>query len=230
MIFGGIQKLTLLDYPEKTACTIFTTGCNFKCPFCQNSSFIKPEEQVQTQSAAEMLDFLETRQGLLDGVCISGGEPLLNDNLGEFITKVKELGFLVKLDTNGSFPEKLKALIEAGIIDYVAMDIKNSPKKYGKTIGLQHYDILAIEESISILKSNKIPYEFRTTVVKEFHSFDDLPEVAQWISGTDKFYLQGFIDSEGVSYSGLNGYSKEEMEGFLVEIKKLLPNAEIRGI
>jgi len=230
MNFGLIRKLTLLDYPEKTACTLFTIGCNFRCPFCQNSSLISPDNKVKTQSESEVLDFLKSRQGLLDGVCISGGEPLLNDNLEEFISKVKELEFLIKLDTNGSYPEKLRKSIKSGMVDYIAVDIKNSPEKYAQTIGLSAYNVSSIEESISLLQSSGIPHEFRTTVVKEFHTIDDLISIAKWLSNAEKYYLQGFIDSEGVSFSGFNAYSKEEMQEFLVKIRTVLANAELRGI
>jgi len=230
MKFGLINKLTLLDYPDKTSCTLFTAGCNFNCPFCQNSSLIDPDNTVQTQSVSEILEFLKSRQGLLDGVCISGGEPLLHDELGEFISDIKKLGFLVKLDTNGSFPQKLKVLIDSGMIDYIAMDIKNSPGKYAKTIGLPKYSVSHIEESISQLLLKKVPYEFRTTVVRELHTVEDLLSIAKWISTADKYYLQGFIDSDGVSFDGLHGYTKEQMEEFSDKIKTILPNTWLRGI
>ena len=236
MVFGGIQKVTLLDYPEKTACTLFTSGCNFRCPFCQNSSLIysnnaeKSDVSVQTIPASEILDFLETRRGLLDGVCVSGGEPLLHDELGEFIEEVKTMGFLVKLDTNGSKPDKLKKLIESGTIDYIAMDIKNTPEKYAQTAGLPNLNISLIEESVDILLSNTVPCEFRTTVVREFHNDADLVSIAEWLSGADKYYLQGFVNSDGVSQSGLHGYSEKEMNQILDSVKKLIPSTELRGI
>jgi pyruvate formate lyase activating enzyme len=242
MIFGGIHKLTLLDYPEKTACTVFTVGCNFLCPFCQNVSLIVEVEEQQydigqavqangkrTITESEVLAFLETRRGLLDGICIGGGEPLLHERLEGFIDNVKTLGFLVKLDTNGSFPDKLEKLIKSGKIDYVAMDIKNSPEKYAKTIGLPEYDISSIEKSIQILRNSVIPYEFRTTVVREFHSLDDLLSIAHWISWAENYYLQGFINSGGVLQRGLNAYTDQEMQMFLEEIKKILLNTELRG-
>ena len=232
MVFGGIQKVTLLDYPGKTACTVFTIGCDFACPFCQNASLINvnKKNEIQTLKEDDVLNFLKTRSGLLDGVCISGGEPLLQEGLELFIDKVKELGFLVKIDTNGSNTEKLLALIESGNIDYVAMDIKNSPEKYAQTIGLPWYDITLIDESISILLSDKVPYEFRTTVVKEFHTPEDLNLIAQWISGADKYYLQMFIDSDNVKQKGFNSYSGAEMKQFVREIKKVLPSTELRGV
>jgi len=229
MNIGGIQKLTLLDYPDKTACTLFTIGCNFRCSFCQNSSLIDSDSNNHKQSASEILSFLQTRQDKLDGVCISGGEPLLQDNLDVFIHEVKVLGFLVKLDTNGSYPQKLEKLLDTGMIDYVAMDIKNSPEKYALTIGIPDYDISPVEESINLLRSGTIPYEFRTTVVRELHSADDLMSLARWISGAEKFYLQKFIISDGVLNKNLSGYSDEEMNQILQEIRTFLPNAKVRG-
>ena len=253
MVFGGFQKLTLLDYPDKTACTLFTQGCNFACPFCQNSGLIKTDEHIEKQSTKtfndkEILEFLNTRKGLLDGVCISGGEPLIHDELEKFIEEAKSLGFLIKLDTNGSDPVKLEKLIKSGKIDHIAMDIKNSPKKYPITIGEPEqkkpeqkkpikFDILQIEKSIDLLLNGSICYEFRTTVVREFHTKKDLIDIAHWLSGaspgttgTVKYYLQKFIDSENVLYKGLTSYSDRQMHVFISEIKTILPGAELRGI
>ena len=239
MIFGGIQKLTLLDYPEKTACTVFTIGCNYLCPFCHNVSLIVEVEEEQNDAAqahsnkmiteSEVLEFLETRRGLLDGVCISGGEPLLQENLEGFIDKVKALGFLIKLDTNGSFPDKLERLVSTKKIDYVAMDIKNTPEKYAETIGLTEFDISPIERSMQILRTGTIPYELRTTVVRDFHTLDDLLSIARWIRLAQKYYLQGFINSDGVMQRGLKAYTEPEMQVFLGEIRRILPCAELRG-
>jgi len=184
----------------------------------------------QLKSMSEILGFLKTRQGLLDGVCISGGEPLLQKDLETFINEVKALGFLVKLDTNGSYPEKMGKLIETGAIDYIAMDIKNTPEKYAKTIGISGYDITSVEESINILRTSAVPYEFRTTVVREYHTGEDLLSIAQWIADAEKYYLQKFVDSDGVAQSGLNGYSDEEMRQFLRNIREILPAAELRGV
>ena len=228
MVFAGIQKLTLLDYPDKTACTVFTFGCDFCCPFCQNSALIS-KSGAEMIPESEVLEFLKSRQGLLDGVCISGGEPLLHDELEDFIDDVKSLGFLVKLDTNGSNPEKLEKLLKAGKIDFVSMDIKNTPVKYAQTIGLPAFDVSVIEKSVNILRSGTVPYEFRTTVVCEFHTGDDLLSIAQWIFGAEKYCLQRFIDSDGVLQKGLHGYSDPEMQNLLVNVKKILPFAGLRG-
>ena len=234
MFFGGILKLTLLDYPDKTACTLFTAGCNFGCPFCQNASLAvwdeKSPQDAQSIDASEVLEFLKSRQSLLDGVCISGGEPLLHDELDGFIGEVKAMGFLVKLDTNGSHPKKLEKLIRSGAIDYVAMDIKNTPEKYAQTIGLPEYDVAPVEESMTLLRSGTLPYEFRTTVVRELHTVDDLLIIARWISGAKKYFLQSFVDSGGVLKKGLHSYTEEEMRQFHSKIEKILPSVELRGI
>jgi len=253
MVFGGIQKLTLLDYPEKTACTLFTVGCDFRCPFCQNASFINPGNEIITVS--EVLTFLKTRKGLLDGVCISGGEPLLQDDLEVFIDEIKTLGYLIKIDTNGSDPRKLEKLINSGKIDFISMDIKNTPEKYARTIGMPGFDTSKIQESVKLLQSSTIQHEFRTTVVKEFHTEDDLLSIADWISNAKSisdiksmsdsipenlinqnkkdpvyYFLQKFIDSDGVKQKGLNSYSDIEMRHFLKKIKTILPFAELRGV
>ena len=174
MKFNGFQKLTLLDYPGKVACTLFTAGCNLRCPFCHNASLVTHIDNVVSYDEDEILDFLRKRQGILGGVCITGGEPLMQSGVTDFIKKVKELGFSVKLDTNGTFPEKLTMLAESKLIDYVAMDIKNCKEKYAVTSGITDLNIGNIEKSVEFLLSGKIPYEFRTTVVAEFHTPQDI--------------------------------------------------------
>jgi len=239
MNFGGIQKFTLLDYPDKTACTLFVIGCNFCCPYCHNASLIALDSGERAINASDVLDYLKTRKGLLDGVCISGGEPMFCDpgneisrynELEDFIYEVKSMGFLIKLDTNGSYPRILEKVIAAGNIDYIAMDIKNTPEKYAKTIGVPDYDISPVQESIDLLQKYPIPHEFRTTVVREFHTKSDLLAIALWISGAKYFFLQKFIGSDNVLQSGLSGYSDTEMTDFLIEIKKIIPDAEMRGV
>ena len=230
MVFGGIQKLTLLDFPNKTACTIFTVGCDYDCPYCHNYSLIDTAEDIQVIEASEALGFLKTRHGLLDGVCISGGEPLLHDGLGLFIQEVKALGFLVKLDTNGSNPQKLKEMVETGLLDYVAMDVKNTPEKYAITIGVPGYDATPVFESAEYLLSNVVPYEFRTTVVREFHTVEDLLSIAGLISNADRYYLQAFANSDKTRQYTLSSYSDGEMEQLLSKVKTILPVAELRGI
>ena len=193
MRIQGLQKLTLLDYPEKVACTVFTAGCNFRCPFCHNASLVVdiPKESEITEEA--FFSFLKKRQGVLDGVCVTGGEPLLQTGIEDFIRKIKELGYAVKLDTNGSFPEKLKYLVEEKLIDYVAMDIKNSLDAYEVTAGTDGHFLRAIEESVAFLKEGHVPYEFRTTVTKDFHMRENFEKIGQWIQGAEKYFLQKYV-------------------------------------
>lgn len=230
MIIQGLQKLTLLDYPGKVACTIFTAGCNFRCPFCHNASLVIDTSMNEDISEEEIVRFLEKRQGILDGVCISGGEPLLQDGIEEFIGKIKKMGYDVKLDTNGSFPDKLISLVEAGLVDYVAMDIKNSQEHYGRTIGIEDYDISNIHRSVTYLMSGAVPYEFRTTVVREFHQRSDFASIGRWIRGAEQYYLQQFVDSGDLIRPGLHGYGKEIMEQALEVVKKNVKSAQLRGL
>ena len=210
MIISGIQKLSLLDYPDKTCATLFTFGCNFRCPFCQNSPLVTLKAPAQVLSEEEVLSFLEKRRGLLDGVTISGGEPLLQKDILEFIDKVKSLGFLIKLDTNGSMPKALQDVI--GHIDFVAMDIKNSPEKYAMTAGLPMLDIDSIYQSADIIMNSGIAYEFRTTVVKEYHEIEDIAEIGKWLNGAKRYALQNFKDADTVIGDGLHPVSSEWLE------------------
>ena len=230
MKIQGLQKLTLLDYPEKVACTVFFAGCNFRCPFCHNASLVThiSEEPEMTEEA--FFTFLKKRQGILDGVCITGGEPLLQPDIEDFIRKIKELGYAVKLDTNGSFPTKLKTLVEKGLVDYVAMDIKNSREAYGITAGVEKIDIASVEKSVAYLKEGKVPYEFRTTVVKNLHTKEELQRIGQWIAGAEKYFLQNFVDSGDLIGKNTRGCSEEEMKEFLQVVRKYIPNALLRGI
>lgn len=228
MILGGLQKLTLLDYPGKTACTVFTEGCNFRCPFCHNASLVKC--RAQHIPADEFFSFLKKRQGLLDGVCVTGGEPLMHPDIEDFLAQIKELGYSVKLDTNGSFPEKLKSVVSKGLCDYVAMDIKNSKSKYLATAGVTR-DILAdIEKSVSFLLSDAIDYEFRTTVVSPLHDHSDFYEIGNWIKGAKRYFLQNFIDSGDLLSDGMQAYTKEQLESFALVLQGFVPNVVVRGV
>ena len=225
----GFQKLTLLDYPGKTACTVFTGGCNFRCPFCHNAGLVtRLDTEIITES--EIFEHLKKRQGILDGIAITGGEPLLQGDIEEFLSKVREYDYAIKLDTNGSFPQKLKSIIEKGLCDYVAMDIKNSKEKYPETVGIDTFDLSAIEESVEILKESSVPFEFRTTVTKNFHTIIDIENIGKWIAGTENYYLQNFVDSGNLIDSNVEGVSKAEMEEMLEAVKKYVATAEIRGI
>ncbi len=229
MLIKGFQKLTLLDYPGKTACTVFTGGCNYRCPFCHNAGLVtKLDTEIISES--EVLSHLMKRQGILDGVAISGGEPLLQGDIEEFLQKIKELGYSIKLDTNGSFPDKLKSIIDKGLCDYVAMDIKNSKERYNETIGIDKFDISLMEKSVEILRDSNVDFEFRTTVTKNFHTMEDIEKIGEWIKGVEKYYLQNFVDSGNLIDSNVEGVSKEEMQLMLERIKKYVPTAEIRGL
>ena len=228
MKISGLQKLTLLDYPGKMACTVFTYGCNFRCPFCHNALLVT-EENSDNISEAEFFAFLKKRQGILDGVCISGGEPTLQKDLTEFIGKIKAMGYAVKLDTNGSKPEVLRNLIEENLLDYVAMDIKNSPAKYSLTCGCE-VDMVPIKESVSIIRESGIDHEFRTTTVRELHSAEDFGDIAEWLESDSKYFLQQFVDSGNLICDGISPVSKEEITAFAESIREKLPNVTIRGI
>lgn len=230
MRIQGLQKLTLLDFPEKTACTVFTAGCNFRCPFCHNASLVVDIPREAEISEAEFFAFLEKRVGVLDGVCITGGEPLLQPDIETFIRKVKDLGYAVKLDTNGSFPDKLRVLVEQKLVDYVAMDIKNAPEVYAATSGMETLDLDRIEKSVSYLKEGNVPYEFRTTVVKNYHFKESFEEIGKWIQGAEKYYLQNFVDSGDLIGKKVRGCSEEEMKEFLKTVQKYVPEAKLRGL
>jgi len=226
--FCGLQKLTLLDYPGRMACTLFTGGCNFRCPFCHNGGLVTAPETLWTE--AQILEYLASRKGLLDGVCVTGGEPLLHPSLGEFLGKVKALGFSVKLDTNGSFPARLKELVRAGLVDYVAMDVKNSPEKYAVTVGAGAFDLTPVRESISYIMKRNVAYEFRTTLVRELHCEEDVESIARWISGAEKYALQSFVDSGAVLCEGLSAWDKESVLRMAELARRYVPNTEVRGI
>ncbi len=228
MFFAGFQKLTLLDYPEKVACILFTMGCNFRCPFCHNASLVRAEEKPQI-TEEEVLTFLKKRQGILEGVCISGGEPLLYDGLGDFIRKVKALGYSVKLDTNGSFPDKLKVLVREGLVDYVAMDIKNTFDKYSNTSGID-VNLDNIKESIDFLMSGETEYEFRTTLVKELHTDADMEIIGKMIKGAKRYFLQNFVDSGDVLCENMHPLTEDELENMKQIARKYVSNTICRGV
>lgn len=230
MRIAGLQKLTLLDFPGKVACTVFTAGCNFRCPFCQNASLVLPERFGEEIRAEELLDFLRKREGVLDGVAITGGEPMLHADLPDLLRKIRALGFQVKLDTNGSFPERLKAVIDEGLVDYVAMDIKNAPEKYAETAGVSALDLAAIERSKLLLMEGRVDYEFRTTVVKGLHDRDSLLKAAQWIEGAKRWYLQQYRDSgEILNVCGLAAFEENEVQAFAQAACDFVPT-HVRGI
>lgn len=230
MQIRGFQKTTLLDYPGQIAATVFTGGCNFQCPFCHNGDLLLKPEKIPEVSQEEIVFFLEKRKEILDGVCITGGEPTLQPDLEQFIIKIKQKGLKVKLDTNGYRPDVLMDLCRKNLIDYVAMDIKGTPEQYAEITGVKSLDIEQIQTSIYFLMNQSLPYEFRTTVVKEFHSEEDLIRISQWIRGAKAYYLQNYQDSEQVINRQLHGYRSEEIKRFGELIKNILPSVQIRGV
>lgn len=229
MNIKGLQKTTLLDYPEKVACTIFTGGCNLRCPFCHNASIAVRPDEVDCISEKEVFRYLERRHGILDGVCITGGEPLLQGDIIPFIGKIHSLGFSVKLDTNGTMPQKLGEIISAGIVDYIAMDIKNTFAKYPLSVGA-NIDCTRIAESISLIMNSGLKYEFRTTVVKELHTEEDISKIAEYISGAENYYLQVFKDSGDLIGTGFSAHDEETMNALLASASRHVKHCGIRGM
>ena len=230
MEIKGLQKLTLLDFPERVACTVFTAGCNFRCPFCHNASLVLAPGEEQTVAEEEFFSFLKKRKGVITGVCVTGGEPTLQKDLLAFLQKIKELGFAVKLDTNGYRPDVLCAAVERGLVDYVAMDVKNALSRYGETVGIANFDIAPIKESVEFLLQGSVPYEFRTTVVKQFHGELEMIELSSFLAGAEKLYLQAFIDSGNLIGSGLSALTKNEMEKMAFLLEKTVKKVELRGV
>lgn len=221
----GFQKLTMVDYPGKIAAIIFTPGCNFACPFCHNSEILDFNKKYDLYEENEIFSYLEKRKGIIEAIVISGGEPTLQKDLINFLEKLKEYNIFIKLDTNGSNPNLLGEIISRGLVNYVAMDLKNTFEKYAVTCGLKNINVENIKQSIEILKNSKIDYEFRTTIVKEFHDIKGIEKMID-IAGSSNYYLQNFEDGENVKYSGLHGFSEEDLE----KIKERFPNIKIRGI
>lgn len=231
MVIKGLQKTTLLDFPGRLAATIFTGGCNFRCPFCHNASLVLRGGDVEEVPAEDLFSYLDKRSGLLDGVCITGGEPLINPDIDALIRKIRSYGLLVKLDTNGAFPERLEALLDEGLLDYVAMDVKNTDEKYGITIGLgENYDTGAINKSIDIIMKKAPDYEFRTTIVRELHDISDVANIAKKLLGAKKYFLQKYVDSGDILSSGYSAYSDAEMLEMLDEARSILPVTILRGV
>lgn len=226
----GFQKMTLLDYPGKVACTIFTGGCNFRCPFCHNALLVTQMQDAQEYTAEEILTFLRKRQGVLDGVCITGGEPLMNKDIFEFASQIKEMGYSIKLDTNGSYPDRLRKMIDDKLCDYVAMDIKNCKEKYPLTAGVEGLDVALIDKSVQILLENKVDYEFRTTVVKEYHTVEDMEKIAHWISGAPRYFLQNFEDSGNLISDGCSSHNPQMLLVMKNAVSSILPKVDIRGV
>jgi pyruvate formate lyase activating enzyme len=228
MRIGGVIPLSLVDYPKRPALTIFTSGCNLRCPFCHNASLVLHPSRVEPIQLQDFFVFLKKRQGILDGVAITGGEPLLQKELDGFLKEIRDLGFAIKLDTNGCYPEALKRVVTAGLVDYVAMDIKNAPEKYPMTVGVPSFDIAPVAESIAFLMEGNVNFEFRTTVVKGIHTPADFEAIGTWIAGNEKYFLQKFVNSGDILGKGVGSFTEEEMEACLARVKPVVPNAALR--
>lgn len=230
MQIHGFNKLTLLDYPGHLAATIFLGSCNMRCPFCQNASLVTNPSSQPIIPVKEILEVLSKRKNVLEGVCISGGEPTLSNDLPEFIKEIKALGFKVKLDTNGTNPAMIKALVQEQLIDFIAMDIKNSREKYALTSGTSNIDMKPIEESVSYLLSSPVDYEFRTTIVKELHTEEDMLSIGEWIKGANAYYLQSYKDSGDILAPGLSDHSKETLTHFVTLLTPYVKSVSLRGV
>ena len=228
MEIAGLQKLTLLDYPGRLACTVFLPGCNLRCPFCHNASLVLPDRSRPQMTQDRLLEFLQSRKRKLDGVCITGGEPTIHGDLPQLIAAIRKLGFPVKLDTNGTRPQVLRALLEQGLLDYVAMDIKNSPAKYVQTCGGKDY-LPQVQESVTLLRASGVDHEFRTTVFHPHHTPEDLAQIGQWLQGAKHYFIQQFVDSGDLIGSG-TAMTPDEMAALLDAVKPFIPNAQLRGI
>ena len=229
MDIHGLQKLTLLDYPGRVACTVFLGGCNLRCPFCHNSELLDAHAAEPVMDDAELLKFLESRRGVLDGVCVTGGEPTLRPELSDLLRSIKALGYPVKLDTNGCFYEHLAYLLSEGLVDYVAMDIKNSPDRYAETCGLMCMDMSPVYDSVELLIKGSVDYEFRTTVVDELHDENCFYEIGRLISGAKCYFLQPFTDRDTVAFAGLHAPDAERLAGYAEIVRPYVQNVAIRG-
>lgn len=230
MEFHGINKLTLLDYPGHLACTLFTGRCNLRCPFCHNAGLVLAPEAEPRIPTEDILQFLKKRSGTLEGVCVTGGEPTLQPDLRSFLRECKELGYLVKLDTNGTRPDVLEKALAAGLLDYIAMDIKNCPDRYAETAGLSGIRLSAFEDSIRLIRGSGLPYEFRTTVVRELHTREDLLAIGEWLKGSKTYVLQAFVDSGSLIGTGLSGYDAKDLHAFCELLLPYFENVLLRGV
>lgn len=226
----GLQKLSMVDYPGKLAATVFTGGCNLRCPFCHNALLVTRLNESPRLDTDEVLAFLRSRRSLLDAVVLSGGEPLLQPGAADFLATVKDMGYLVKLDTNGCYPDALEEILSKKFVDYVAMDIKNSREKYSLTVGVPNFDLAPIDESIRLIRESGIDYEFRTTAVRQFHTAADFTAIGRWLHGSKNYYIQNFNDSGNLIGSGMSGFSEEELRSFAGSLTGDFEFIGIRGL
>ena len=229
MVIHGLQKMTLLDFPGKVACTIFLGWCDFRCPFCHNWELIDGSAPAELDDE-KLLDFLKKRRGLLEGVAITGGEPMLNKDLPELMRKIRELGYPVKVDTNGNHPEMLRRVIDEKLVDYIAMDVKNSRERYAQTIGLEEFDTSNVEKSIGIIMGSGIEYEFRTTVVEQLHDNDSFKGIGTLIEGAERYFLQKFTDRDTVPFEGLSAPSDDKIREYLETVRPFVKEVQLRGV
>lgn len=230
MYLCGLQKLSMVDYPGKLAATVFTGGCNLRCPFCHNALLVTRLDETPELGEEAVLSFLATRTKLLDGVVLSGGEPLLQPDAADFLRKIRQMGFAVKLDTNGFFPDRLSAILEEGLVDYVAMDIKNAPEKYPITCGIPGLDTAPVAESVKLLRQSGVDFEFRTTLVREFHTPEDLLAIGRWLEGSPRYFLQAFVDSGNLVGSGCSPFTPQEMRDFTQLLRPFFREVSLRGV
>ncbi|HAN09887.1 MAG TPA: anaerobic ribonucleoside-triphosphate reductase activating protein [Clostridiales bacterium] len=230
MIIKGFLKTSLIDYPNKIATTIFVGGCNFKCPFCHNGDLVLSSNKLKTYTEDEIFEHIKKRKNILEGICITGGEPTMYDDLPAFIEKIKKYGLQVKLDTNGTNPDMIKELLDKSYLDYIAMDIKNSKNKYSLSTGVKMNDITNIDTSIKLLINSGIDYEFRTTVVRELHDEDDFHKMGEWITGAKRYYLQQYVESDKQIKYGFSAYTKEKLFEFKDILEEYVKEVNIRGI
>ena len=230
MTVNGLAKLTLLDFPGKTAATVFLAGCNMRCPFCHNAPLVVDMAGAERISEAELRTFFAKRQGLLDGIAVTGGEPTMRVDLPELFRMIKEYGYAAKLDTNGTNPQMLDKLIGEGLVDYVAMDIKNSPDRYGETVGVENFDMTPVYDSVKLLRESGADHEFRTTVVAGLHDERSFEDIGRWLAGESKYFLQNFVDSGALLNPEMRGAAKEDMHRYLEIVRKYIPDAQLRGL
>ena len=230
MHIHGLQKLAMVDYPGKLAATVFTGGCDLRCPFCHNALLVTRLAETPEIPVQEVLDFLSSRKGLLDGVVLTGGEPLLQPDAADFLRKVREMGFSVKLDTNGCHPAALADILDRRLVDYVAMDVKNSRARYAETVGVRGFDLSPVEESVRLLRESGVDCEFRTTLVRELHRPEDLDDIAVWLEGAPKYFLQNFVDSGNLIGRGYHGFSAAELHAFAARMAPHFGAAAVRGV
>ncbi|MCR4960098.1 MAG: anaerobic ribonucleoside-triphosphate reductase activating protein [Lachnospiraceae bacterium] len=229
MDIHGLNKTTLLDYPGRVASTIFAGACNMRCPFCQNADLVLDPASQPLISEEEVLAHIRKRKGIITGVCITGGEPTLQKDLLDFMRKIKDIGMDIKLDSNGYRPEVLRQVIDEGLADYIAMDIKSSPAGYERAAGVP-IDMSRIRESISLIMGSGSEYEFRTTVVRELHDEETFEDIGELIKGAERYFLQSYVDSDRVILPGFSSYSKEELEKYCNILHKYVKTVSIRGV